>query len=71
MRDFAKKLGKTIKIARIKQDLNQYELAAQADITQSHLSKVELGGVNISVIKLKCIADVLGCKMSDLLLDIE
>ncbi|TKB43027.1 helix-turn-helix domain-containing protein [Thalassotalea mangrovi] len=71
MVEFAEKLGKTIKIERIRRDMNQAELAFQANINQSHLSKIENGSVNVSVIMLKRIADVFDCRICDLLVDVD
>lgn len=67
MTDFAKKLGKAIKLERIRRDMNQDDLAEKAEINQSHLSKIEKGTVNISVIMLRRIAEAFDCSVTVLL----
>jgi transcriptional regulator with XRE-family HTH domain len=71
MDNLAKKLGKNIKICRIKQDMSQAELAFTASLDQSYLSKIENGSVNIAVAKLYSIAEAMNCNPVELLPDYD
>lgn len=66
MDDFAKKLGKNIKMMRVFKDKNQAELSFDSGLNQSYLSKVEKGTVNVTVIKLCSIAKALECNLIEL-----
>lgn len=66
MDDFAKKLGKNIKMMRVFKDKNQAELSFDSGLNQSYLSKVEKGTVNVTVIKLCAIAKALECNLIEL-----
>lgn len=67
MDDFAKIIGKNIKVMRVKRDMSQAELAFSANVDQSYLSRVENGRVNITVIKLSKLALAMNCKVQELL----
>ncbi|MFT5295904.1 MAG: transcriptional regulator with XRE-family HTH domain [Colwellia sp.] len=67
MDDFAKIIGKNIKVMRVKRDMSQAELAFSANVDQSYLSRVENGSVNITVIKLSKLALAMNCKVQELL----
>ncbi|TYK66824.1 helix-turn-helix domain-containing protein [Colwellia echini] len=67
MDDFAKIIGKNIKVMRVQKDMSQAELAFSADIDQSYLSRVENGTVNVTVIKLNRMAVVMNCTVQELL----
>ncbi len=67
MDNFAKKLGKNIKILRVTLDMSQSDLAFAADINQSYLSKVENGTTNITVVKLCNVALAMKCNLIELL----
>ncbi|WP_371375254.1 helix-turn-helix domain-containing protein [Thalassotalea aquiviva] len=67
MNDFAKKLGLTIKLERTRRSMSQEELSDLTGMTQSHLSKIEIGKVNITVIKLMLIAEAFNLSISELL----
>ncbi|MFF9310165.1 helix-turn-helix domain-containing protein [Streptomyces sp. NPDC014748] len=56
-----------IRRRRIEAGLSQTDLAAQSGVSKSQLSDVENGRAGFSPKRLKAIADVLGCKVSDLL----
>ena len=44
-----KALGKRIKIARIKADMKQEELAAASGMSPTHISNIETGSTNVSL----------------------
>ncbi|KPV99392.1 MULTISPECIES: helix-turn-helix domain-containing protein [unclassified Pseudoalteromonas] len=71
MSDFAKKLGKNIKMMRVMKDNNQAELSFMSGLDQSYLSRVENGTVNVTVIKLCCIAKALDCNLDELVPEID
>lgn len=66
MDDFAKKLGKNIKMMRVYKDQSQAELSFKSGLDQSYLSRVENGTANVSVNKLCCIASALECNLDEL-----
>ncbi len=47
--------------------MSQEELSDLTGMTQSHLSKIEIGKVNITVIKLMLIAEAFNLSISELL----
>lgn len=67
MDDFAKKLGKNIKMMRVFKDKSQAELSFISSLDQSYLSRVENGTVNVTAIKLCQIANALECDVITLL----
>ena len=67
MDDFAKVLGKHIKVLRIEKDFTQQEVAVRAEITPSYMSRIESGTISTSVEKLYRIAKAMRCKPSELL----
>jgi len=71
MDDFAKKLGKNIKMMRVFKDKSQAELAFVSELDQSYLSRVENGTVNVTVIKLCKIVAALECTFLDLLPEVQ
>lgn len=71
MDDFAKKLGKNIKMMRVFKDKSQAELSFDSGLNQSYLSRVEKGSVNVTVIKLCCIAKALGCNLVELVPEVD
>ena len=56
-------IGNRIAERRKALKLSQEQLAAKADISQTHISKIELGKDNPSLKLLKSIAKVLGCSL--------
>ncbi len=62
-----KKFGKNVKLARIKKDLSQDQLAEKLDITQNYISKIECGQQNMSLKKIAELADGIGVDVGDLL----
>lgn len=71
MDDFAKKLGKNIKMMRVYKDQSQAELSFKSGLDQSYLSRVENGTVNITVVKLCYIAKAFECKVVELIPEID
>jgi transcriptional regulator with XRE-family HTH domain len=64
---FLKQIGINIKQQRKKEDISQESLALKCEIDRAYMGRVERGEINISVLKLKKIADVLNIQTSDLL----
>lgn len=60
-------IGKNIKARREELKLSQVRLAEQAGITQSMLCQIERGTKTVSLPLGKEIADLLDCKIEDLL----
>lgn len=62
-------IGKNIKLMRIKADMQQVELAQRLGISQSMLSQIERGTKACTMQMGAEIAEILGCKIGDLLAD--
>ena len=62
-----KKIGDNIKKFRKEKDISQEALALECGMDRTYVSAVERGERNISVLKLKKIADVLGIDISKLI----
>lgn len=60
-------LGKHIKLLRTELGLSQEELAAKADLERSYIGGIERGENNVSVIKLKHIAQALNTSVAELI----
>jgi transcriptional regulator with XRE-family HTH domain len=58
--------GKKIKELRESQKLSQEQLGVKAYTTGVTINRIENGHQEPSLSTLKCIADALGCKVSDL-----
>lgn len=71
MDDFAKKLGKNIKMMRVYKDKSQDEISFISGLNQSYLSRVENGTVNVTVIKLYSIAKALECNLVELVPEVD
>lgn len=65
--NFINKLGKTIKIERVKKDLTQEKLADRSGLTMLTISTIELGRSAPSIITLSKIAKGLDMRLCDLL----
>lgn len=65
------RLGKAVRARRAQQALSQEALADAAGIDRSHMGKIERGERNVTFLNIARIAQALGCKPSDLLLDAE
>ena len=64
-----KAIGKRIKIARIKSDITQEQLAEKIEISPTHLSNIETGTTRVSLTTIVSIANALNVTMDDLLCD--
>lgn len=60
-------IGKRIKIARIKADLTQEQLAEKIEISPTHLSNIETGSTRVSLNTIVSIANALSVTSDDLL----
>lgn len=61
------KIGKGIKIRRIRKGLRQSDMAKKAGLSQTHFSNVENGHVMLSLKKMFEVAELLSCTVDDLL----
>lgn len=63
---YMREIGERIKQARLAQDLSQDELAARADLSRSHISKIEHALYDPQLITLYRIAQALNLPMHEL-----
>jgi len=61
-----KKFGKNVKIARIKMDLTQENLAEIMNVSQNYVANIECGKANMSIAKLYELSNYLNTNMSKL-----
>ena len=64
-----KRLGQAIRKERERLGLSQEWVALEAEINRGYMSDLELGKVNISILKIRKICVVLKVKPSDLLFE--
>ena len=64
-----KAIGKRVKIARIKADLKQEQLAERTSLSPTHISNMETGTTKVSLAAIISIANALGVTADDLLCD--
>lgn len=64
-----KAIGKRVKIARIKADLNQEMLAEIIKVSPTHVSNIETGTTRVSLQAIVRLANALGVSVDDLLCD--
>ncbi len=64
-KEYLQKFGKNLKKLRNKKGLKQDDFGCD-DMSRSMMSLVEIGKTDITVTKLKVIADILGVKVKDL-----
>lgn len=64
-----KAIGKRIKIARIKQDLTQEELAEKVNLSGTHISNIETGNTKLSLPTIVALANELSVSVDELLCD--
>lgn len=62
-----KKFGKNVKIARIKKDLTQEQLAEIMGVSQNFVSNIENGKENMSLAKILELSEFIGTNISKLL----
>jgi len=65
MNDIKRKLGRNIKIERIRKDLTQEEFAEQIDMSLSYISKLEQGITSPTAIALYKMSKILNIPMED------
>lgn len=58
-------VGSRIRLLREKASFSQNELAGRADVSQTHLRRVELGQAGITVDHLQMVCDALGITLKD------
>lgn len=58
-------VGERIRLLREKAGFSQNELANRADVSQTHLRRVELGQAGISIDHLQMVCDALGITLKD------
>jgi transcriptional regulator with XRE-family HTH domain len=63
---FLLNIGKRIREIRTKKSISQEKLANMASIDRAFMGRVERGERNISILRLKKIADVLGVHLKDI-----
>jgi len=61
------RLGQAIKAQREKANLTQERLAHEAHIERAHMSKIERGRRNVTMLNMLRIAAALGCPASEIL----
>ncbi|MBA6414556.1 MULTISPECIES: helix-turn-helix domain-containing protein [Alteromonadales] len=66
MRSVIEIIGKNIKLARVKKDWSQAELAHLLNVEQSYVSRVESGAVAISCERIYEIMHLLECDTDDI-----
>lgn len=66
-----KRIGMNVKLRRIELNLKQEEVVLTTGIARSHLSRIEAGGVNVSVTTLLALADALRCGVTDLVAKVD
>ncbi len=64
-----KAVGKRGKIARIKADMTQEQLAELVGISPTHLSNIETGTTHVSLVTIVRLANALSVTVDDLLCD--
>lgn len=64
-----KAIGKRVKIARIKADLTQEELAEKAILSLPHMSNIETGNTKLSLPMIVSLANALSVSVDELLCD--
>jgi transcriptional regulator with XRE-family HTH domain len=62
-------LGVAIRARRVALGMSQEALADLAGIDRSHMGKIERGERNVTILNIVRVAEALGCRSSDLLLD--
>lgn len=69
MRDneFLKLIGGNIKRCRKEKGLTQLEFASKCGLSREALARIEVGGINSSILKLKQIADALQVNIKNII----
>lgn len=64
-----KAIGKRIKVARIRMEITQEQLADNVSVSPTHLSNIETGSTRVSLTTIVKIANALNVTVDDLLCD--
>ena len=64
-----KAIGKRIKVARIRMEITQEQLADRVSVSPTHLSNIETGSTRVSLTTIVKIANALNVTVDDLLCD--
>ena len=67
MTNLAKSFGDKFKVKRKETGLSQDDVALHSGIDRSYIGRIERGEVNVSLEKVYLLAEVLKCKVKDLL----
>lgn len=65
--DLQARFGRSLRSARVKQNMTQLELAEAAGFTHQYVSKIEEGQINVTLDTMKKLAEVLDHEVSELL----
>jgi transcriptional regulator with XRE-family HTH domain len=66
VQDIQKHVGATIRELRLKRKLSQDVFAERSGLHRAHVGEIERGESNVTIQKLKIVADTLGVKIDDL-----
>ena len=66
-----KKIGKNLRIMRVKKDLSQAALAEALGVAQGHYSNIELGKRQLSLHLLAKICELFGVNPAEIIADID
>lgn len=66
-KEFLKLIGRNIKRHRKEKGLTQVEFASLCGLSREALARIEVGGINSSILKLKNIADALKIETQEFL----
>ena len=64
-----KAIGKRIKVARIRMEITQEQLADKVSVSPTHLSNIETGSTRVSLTTIVKVANALNVTVDDLLCD--
>lgn len=64
-----KAIGKRIKVARIRMEITQEQLADMVSVSPTHLSNIETGSTRVSLTTIVKVANALNVTVDDLLCD--
>ena len=63
--------GQNLRVARVRQNKTQAELAEAAGLTSQYVSKIEDGKINVTLDTMKKLATVLHHNVSDMIREVE
>lgn len=68
-REFLARIGERVRSKRVERKLSRRMLSEHSGVSERFIAHLELGSGNISVLKLKAIAEALGASVSDIIGD--